>query len=142
MDSLPARLAEATPVNINGVWQRHVAAKYLGGALDGRSGTGRWGREKGFPVLYLARPTDSVVVEAYRHLIDPIADDPAPPITPRALVTCDVAVSQILDRRSATKRILANVTLAQLQSATHDRGAYRACQNVAAAAHQVEFHGL
>jgi hypothetical protein len=30
----------------------------------------------------------------------------------------------------------------QLQSDTRDRGAYEACQNVAAAAHQLEFHGL
>jgi RES domain-containing protein len=142
MDSLPARLAQTTPVAVEGVWQRHVAAKYLVGALHGRLGTGRWGTERGFPVLYLGQPTDSVVVEAYRHLIDPIADDPAPQISPRALVTCEVAVTAILDLRSATNRILANLTMQQLQSETRDREAYSACQNVAAAAHQLEFHGL
>jgi hypothetical protein len=142
VDSLPARLAQATPVSLDGVWQRHVPAKFVAGALEGRTATGRWGTENGFPVLYLGRPTDSVVVEAYRHLIDPVADSPAPPIRPRALVTCEVSVSQILDLRSATNRILSNLTMQQLQSETRDRDAYRACQNVAAAAHQLEFHGL
>jgi hypothetical protein len=75
-------------------------------------------------------------------LIDPIVDSPAPPIRPRALVTCDVSVSQVLDLRSATNRILADLTLQQLQSETRDRDAYRACQNVAAAAHQLEFHAV
>lgn len=104
--------------------------------------TGRWGTEGGFPVLYLGRPTDSVVVEAYRHLIDPIADNPVPPISPRALITCDVSVSMILDLRSAANRVSANLTMEQLQSDTRDRAAYSACQNVAATAHQLEFHGL
>lgn len=142
MDSLPARLSQATPIGVEGTWQRHVPAKYLANALAGRSATGRWGTEGGFPVLYLGRPTDSVVVEAYRHLIDPIADNPVPPISPRALITCDVSVSMILDLRSAANRVSANLTMEQLQSDTRDRAAYSACQNVAATAHQLEFHGL
>src|SRR5580693_81452 len=89
----------------------HVPAKYLANALAGRSATGRWGTEGGFPVLYLGRPTDSVVVEAYRHLIDPITDDPVPPISPRALITCDMSVSMILDLRSAANRAAANLTM-------------------------------
>jgi hypothetical protein len=63
---------------VDGTWQRHVPAKFVADALKGRSATGRWGTQNGFPVLYLGRPTDSVVVEAYRHLIDPIVDSPAP----------------------------------------------------------------
>jgi hypothetical protein len=134
MDSLPARLAQATPISVEGTWQRHIPAKYLANALAGRSATGRWGTEGGFPLLYLGRPTDSVVVEAYRHLIDPIADDPVPPISPRALIACDVSVSTILDLRSAANRVSANLTMEQLQSDTRDRAAYSACQNAAAAA--------
>ncbi|BBX98093.1 hypothetical protein AWC15_22305 [Mycobacterium lacus] len=76
-----------------------------------------------------------VVVEAYRHLIDPIADTPVPPISPRALIACDVSVSVILDLRSAANRVLANLTMEQLQSDTRDRDAYSACQNVAPVAH-------
>src|ERR1700730_17776158 len=101
MDSLPARLAQATPVAVEGVWQRHVAAKDLVGALHGRVGTGRWGTERGFPVLYLGQPRDAVVDDDDGHLSDPIADDPAPQISPRALVTCEVAVKALLDLRSA-----------------------------------------
>jgi hypothetical protein len=142
MDSLPARLAQATPVTVDGTWERHVAAKFLGSALEGRSASGRWGAAGGFPVLYLGRPTDSVVVEAYRDLIDPVVDTPAPPISPRALVTCELSVSLILDLRSPTNRVLANLTIQQLQSETFDRDAYAACQNVSATAHQLEFHGL
>lgn len=142
MDSLPARLAQVTPISVEGTWQRHVPAKYSANALAGRSATGRWGTEGGFPVLYLGRPTESVVIEAYRHLIDPIADRPVPPIAPRALITCEVSVSVILDLRSAANRLAANLTVEQLQSATRDRASYSACQNVAAAAHQLEFHGL
>jgi RES domain-containing protein len=141
VDSLPARLAEATPVTVDGTWQRHVSARFLHEALNGRAANGRWGRENGFPVLYLGHPTESVVVEAYRHLVDPVVDG-TPQLSPRALVTCNVSVSQILDLRSATNRILAQLTMQQLQSDTRNRDAYRACQNVAAVAHQLEFHGI
>lgn len=141
MESLPARLAQVTPISVAGTWQRHVPAKFIPSALDGRSASGRWGTENGFPVLYLGRPTDSVVVEAYRHLIDPVADA-APPVSPRALITCTVSVTTILDLRVSTNRVLADLTTEEMQSGTRDRDAYRACQNVAAVAHQLEFHGL
>src|SRR5262245_39137425 len=124
MDSLPARLAQVTPISVAGTWQRHVPAKYSANALAGRSATGPWGTEGGFQVLYLGRPTSSVVVEAYRHLIDPIADRPVPPISPRALITCDVSVSMILDLRSAANRVSADLTSEQMHSATHDRASY------------------
>lgn len=144
MDSLPARLSQATPTDIDGVWQRHVAARFADTGLAGRSANGRWGTEGSYPVLYLGKPTDSVAVEAYRHLVDPVATDdgPVPPIRPRALITCEVSVTEILDLRSATNRTLAGVTPTQLQSETYDRAAYAACQNVSAAAHQLGYHGI
>lgn len=137
MDSLPARLSQATPAVIDGVWQRHVAARFADTALTGRSANGRWGTEGSYPVLYLGRPTDSVAVEAYRHLVDPVVTDgdPAPPIRPRALITCEVSVTEILDLRSSTNRALAGITPTELQSETSDRAAYEACQNISAAAH-------
>jgi RES domain-containing protein len=144
MDSLPTRLSQATPVNVNGVWQRHVAARFAATALTGRSAEGRWGTEGSYPVLYLGKPTDSVAVEAYRHLVDPVVvdDGPTPPIAPRALITCEVAVTEILDLRTAATRVQAGLTLAQLQSETSDTAAYAACQNVSAAAHQLGYHGI
>lgn len=144
MDSLPARLSQATPVVIDGVWQRHVAARFADTALTGRSANGRWGTEGSYPVLYLGRPTDSVAVEAYRHLVDPVVTDggPAPQIRPRALITCEVSVTEILDLRSSTNRVLARITPTELQSETSDRAAYEACQNISAAAHQLGYHGL
>jgi hypothetical protein len=144
MDSLPARLSLAIPTDIEGIWQRHVAARFADTGLAGRSANGRWGTEGGYPVLYLGRPTDSVAVEAYRHLVDPVATDDGsvPPIRPRALITCEVFVTEILDLRSSANRALAGLTPAQLQSETSDRSAYAACQNVSAAAHQLGYHGL
>ncbi|MBS9375901.1 hypothetical protein GON09_004922 [Rhodococcus sp. B50] len=143
MDSLAVRLSQATPTQVSGTWQRHVPFRYAHAALDGRVALGRWGTADGFPVLYLGQPRNSVIVEAYRHLVDPI-DDPAiaANIAPRVLVTATVAVTEILDLRTATNRTLAELSMAQLQSPPRDRRAYAACQNVAAAAHQLGFHGL
>lgn len=145
MDDLPARLAQANAVNVDGIWQRHVAARFAGAALEGRSANGRWGIEGSYPVLYLGRPTDSVTTEAYRHLIDPLvieAGQTPPPIRPRALITCTVNVTNILDLRSAATRTLVGIAPDQLQSDTSDRAAYAACQNVSAGAHQLGYHGL
>ena len=144
MDSLPARLAQASLSTVDGIWQRHVPAKYTDTALVGQVAVGRWRTEGGFPVLYLGRPTDSVVVEAYRHLIDPIAEPGGrvPGIRLRVLVTCEVSVSEILDLRLARNRNLADLSMRQLQSETYDRAAYATCQNVSAVAHQLGYHGL
>jgi RES domain len=143
MDPLPARLAQASLSTAEGTWQRHVPAKYTDTALVGRAAIGRWGTEGGLPVLYPGRPTDSVVVEAYRHLIDPIADPDGrvPGIRPRVLVTCEVSVSEVLDLRLARNRALADLSMQQLQSETYDRMAYATCQNVSAFAHQLGYHG-
>ncbi len=104
---------------------------------------GRWGAG-GFVVLYVGRPEDSVVVEAYRHLIDSVVDDEgrAPPIQPRALATCEVDLFQILDLRLANNRKLAGLSMALMQSKTDDTAAYAACQNVSAVARKLGYHGL
>lgn len=108
MDTLPGRLASASLVRISGTWQRHVAARYANSALNGRVATARWGIEGGFPVLYLGKPTQSVVVEAYRHLVDPVVDGP-PEIRPRVLITCEVEVTEILDLRSVSSHVIPQV---------------------------------
>lgn len=78
------------------------------------------GTGNGFPVLHLGRPTDSVVVEAYRR----------------------VQVTNLLDLRTATARITTQLDLHILQSSTEDRGAYRRCQDVAGVARQLGLHGI
>jgi hypothetical protein len=85
----------------------------------------------------------SVIVEAYRHLVDPV-EDPAirEHLAPRVLVTATVDVSDILDLRTSRTRVELGLTMQQIQSATHDRAAYEACREVAAAAHQQGFRGL
>jgi hypothetical protein len=144
VEALATQLAQTVPADIEGTWQRHVPARLLDNPLVGRSAAGRWGTDGGNPVLYLGQPTESVVVEAYRHLIEPVVTEgqPAPPIRPRAVVTCEVTVTTVLDLRSAANRVLANLTLAQLQSETWDRGAYSACQKVAAVAHELGYHAI
>ena len=142
-----SRIAALTPASESGEWQRHVASAYIREALDGRSGHGRWGARGGFPVLYLGRPRDSVVVEAYRHLVDPIEDaaDRArlvAQIRPRVLVTAAVRVTNLLDLRSVAARIVVGLTDAHLASPTDDGEAYRRCQEVARIAHDLGRHGI
>lgn len=143
MDSLANAVAGQGPVTIAGSWQRHLPAKYRDRAMEGRTAYSRWGRERGFPVLYLGRPTESVVIEAYRRLIDPV-ENPAlrDEMAPRVLTTANVRVTEILDLRTATARFAVGLSLSQIQSSTDDRKAYAACQEVGAAAHQQGFHGI
>ena len=58
------------------------------------------GNTRWVPILHLGRPQDSVVVEAYRHLVDPVeldtdADREAfmTDLVPRALLTCTMNVT-------------------------------------------------
>lgn len=147
MDDLPSRIAAAKSASVTGQWQRHVATAHAHQALDGRTGYARWGTADGFPVLYLGQPLDSVVVEAYRHLIDPIEDpqDRADLLRnqqARTLVTCTVAVTEILDLRLAVTRGMVGLPLSDLISGTEDRQAYDRCQTVAQVAHQLGRHGI
>lgn len=143
MSSLANAVAGQDPVTITGSWLRHLPARFLDRAMEGRTAYSRWGRDPGFPVLYLGRPADSVVVEAYRHLVDPVEDpEIRNQLAPRVLVTADVAVAEILDLRRATSRMELGLSPNQIQSATDDKAAYAACQEVAAAAHQQGFHGI
>lgn len=143
MDSLANAVAGQDPVTVTGSWQRHLPVKYRDRAMEGRTAYSRWGRERGFPVLYLGRPTESVVIEAYRHLVDPV-QDPAlrDELAARVLATADVDITEILDLRTAGARFAVGLSLSQIQSATDDRKAYASCQEVAATAHQQGFHGI
>lgn len=149
MDGLAARLAELERSCERGEWQRHVATSYAARALEGRQANGRWGTKCGFPVLYLGRPTASVVVEAYRHLVDPIEFDSVDDrerflaaLQPRTLVTCSLDVNNLLDLRPAGARARAGLTIQDLTSPTNDPQAYAKCQQVALVAHQLRHHGI
>lgn len=143
MDSLPNGVRESPTTTEEGVWQRHAPARFASRALAGRRALSRWGTPDGFPLLHLGRPRSSVVVEAYRHLVDPVDDltivDALPP---RVLVTCQVRVTDVLDLRTATARMQTGLSMDILRSDTRDRDAYRRCQQVAAVAHQLGLHGL
>lgn len=126
-------MASIAPVRISGVYFRHAAPNrdaFAGG------GDGRWGRQ--FPVIYLGQPTDSVVIEAYRHLVDD-QGVPAENVRPRVLYTVPVEVERILDLTVPANRDAVGLTRADLTSDIDD---YDACQLVAAAAHQLRWHGI
>lgn len=130
-------------VDVDGVWQRHVPARFKDSALEGRIAPSRWGSGTSFPLLHLGQPRDSVIIEAYRHIIDPVENpELASQIIPRRLVTCDVAVSNIFDLRTAAGRVAAGLTIETLTSATSDRVAYNQCRQTASLMHQVGLHGL
>ena len=141
--TLAVRIAGLAPVTVTGTWQRHSSAALPDHALSGRAAYGRWGTRGGFPVLYLGRPLDSVIVEAYRHLIDPV-ENPAllAEIGARLLVTTTVHISDVLDLRSAAARFAVGLSISDLTSATDDRDAYTQCQRIAEVAHQLGRHGI
>lgn len=137
----------ASVIEVAGPFQRHCAARRRDVVLDGYAAYGRWGRPDGFPVLYLGRPQDSVVVEAYRHLIDPV-EDPAERdalarnLAPRILVTADIAVTRILDVRDPGTQRRVGLDPGILSCGTDDREGYATCQAAAAAAYRAAMHGL
>lgn len=139
-ESLSVRVASVPVTTVKGTWLRHAFAAYPERALDGRVYDGRWGTRPGFPVLYLGNPMDSVIVEAYRHLADPVeSPDLLPHIHPRILVTADVDVTDVLDLRTPGARAAAGLTLSDLESNVGD---YARCQEIAQVAHQLRRHGI
>jgi RES domain-containing protein len=146
---LAAQIAALPPAPDAGVWQRHVSARYAAVALDGYTSNGRWGTADGFPVLYLGRPTESVLIEAYRHLVDPVIFDTeedrvafVASIGPRVVVTCKVDVTHLLDLRTASARAATGLTLDDLRSAPNHVDAYARCRTVSQVAHQLGWHGI
>ncbi len=104
--------------------------------LKGSTGGGRWGPEHGFPVIYLSQPIQSVIVEAYRRLVDPVDGMRADLVGPRTLLWVDVDVDHLLDLRNPE-----HVRALGLDEAAV-RGPWEACVRVARAAHQLGLHGI
>ena len=71
--SLAELIADAQPSTVDGQWQRHVSLRYASEGLSGRP-LGPMGHQERLS-LCCGKPLDSMVVEAYRHLVDPVIDD-------------------------------------------------------------------
>lgn len=136
---LVQRIAGLQRSRCSGRFQRHSSPRVP--AFEGSSAGGRWGRTGSFPVLYLGRPEASVVVEAYRHLVDEIEGMRPELVGPRKLHTCDVDVGEVLDLTIAEQRLAAGLTDNDIYSDPDD-ALYANCQDVAQAAHQLGFHGI
>lgn len=139
-----AQLVAGIPtVTIGGRYYRCTSQRRVNKAFDGSRNGGRWGAKDTFPVLYLTDDYEACVIEAYRHLVDPGLDATPPPVN-MVLVTCDVDVTTVLDLRTATARMQLGLDPSILSSEPQglDGEAYRACSQVAQAAHQLQRHGI
>jgi hypothetical protein len=137
---LLAAISDLEPIEARGSFQRHCSLRWDG--LRPSAAGGRWGERGAFEVLYLGRPAESVIVEAYRHLVDDDIDhsaELAATVVERRLYTMDVAVPNMLDLRPMTARQRVGLTDDQLRSDIDD---YTPCQAVAAAAHQLGLGGI
>lgn len=137
---LLAAVADLEPVRLRGEFERHTSLRW--DDLSGSAAGGRWGAPRAFEVLYLGRPTTSVIVEAYRHLVDDELDDPGAltsQVLQRQLLRCRVDVDNVVDLRSDHARSKIGLANASLHS---EIGDYDACQQVGAAVHQLQLNGL
>lgn len=124
-------------VTISGVFERH-ASMSAPGLVSSQAG-GRWGPPGGFGVLYLGRPRPSVVVEAYRHLVDDVPGMRPELVKPRRLHIVQISVERVLDLRSLEAQEHVGLTSADLESPVAD---YAKCWDIARAAHQLGLHGI
>ncbi len=135
---LALTIANAPTCAVVGEFYRHVSPTI--DDLQANDFGGRWGAPGAYPVLYLGRPVDSVVTEAYRHLVDDDMDGmPASAVGPRRLLTCEVNVERILDLRIADTQRAAGLDADALRS---EVGAYGPCLRVSQIAHQLELWGV
>jgi hypothetical protein len=115
---LLAAISDLDPVEVKGDFERHCGLRWED--LMPSAAGGRWGARRAFEVLYLGRPRESVVVEAYRHLVDDELDLPgelAAAVIERRVLTCEVKVNNILDLRSQKARTRVDVADSDLFSA-------------------------
>jgi len=137
---LLAAVARIDPIRVQGTFERHTSLRWE--ELKPSAAGGRWGARRAYEVLYLGHPRSSVVIEAYRHLVDDELDDTsalAASVLERRIVTCKIDVPKVLDLRKNTTRASLSLADAQLFSEVGD---YTACQAIGAAAHQVGLAGL
>jgi len=92
---IAAAVSRAGTATVAGRFQRHVSPRQE--PLRGSRAGGRWGPEGTYPVLYLGRPTDSVIVEAYRHLVETVEGMQPQMAGPRRLVTCTLPYNKLAE---------------------------------------------
>jgi len=136
---LAVAISAAPRVSIEGFFERHVSPSWAESALLGSASGGRWAAPNAFSVIYLGRPASSVVVEAYRHLVDDIEGMTVDRVRGRRLVRAQVSVDDVLDLRSRQSRLAVGLADAELFS---DVGDYDACQRIGHVAHQLNMHGV
>lgn len=136
---LRASVAGAKRTTIQGTFYRHCNSSQR--SLEGSASGGRWGVPNLVQVLYLGRPEPSVVVEAYRHLVDPFIEEGMRPelVQPRNLIIAAVDVTNILDLRDEEARDAVGLSELDL---TSEVGDYETCQRIARVANQLELHGI
>lgn len=137
---LLAAIADLEPIYVEGTFERHTSLRWE--ELKASAAGGRWGAPRAFEVLYLGRPRDSVVIEAYRHLVDDELDDAqqlAAAVLERRILTCAVAIPNVLDLRDRGAQAAVGLTATTLHS---DVGDYDACQRIGAATHQLGLAGI
>jgi len=137
---LAESIASVPTSHVRGTFFRHVSFKTR--TLTPSPSGGRWGPRNSYPVLYLGRPTDSVIVEAYRHLVEKVESDreitPAM-VAPRRFLTCEVDLPGVLDLTEEEHRQRVGLTLDELTSPVD---AYGPCHAVGQAAHQLGLRGI
>jgi RES domain-containing protein len=130
-------VARCPRTTITGQFERHASLAAPG--LTSSQAGGRWGPPGAFSVLYLGRPRPSVVVEAYRHLVDGVPGMRPELVKPRRLFIVEVNVDDVLDLRANEAQEHAGLGPADLTSPVGD---YERCWDVARAAHQLGLHGI
>ena len=68
---LLAAISDLEPIEARGSFQQHCPLRWDG--FRPSAARGRWGERGAFEVLYLGRPAESVIVEAYRHPYQAVA---------------------------------------------------------------------
>ncbi|MEJ7784888.1 MAG: RES domain-containing protein [Solirubrobacteraceae bacterium] len=136
---LISAVAAAALTRITGIFQRHCSPDVQ--KLRGSPGGGRWGPPGAYSVIYLGRPERTIVVEAYRHLVDDDLDGllTGDMVGPRNLLTLEVDVPEILDLRQAASQQAVGLDAAALASPV---GQYALCERVGQAAHQLGLYGI
>jgi RES domain-containing protein len=130
-------VGRAPRTRVEGAFERHVSRDWR--ELTGSSAGGRWGPPGAFSVLYLGRPRPSIVIEAYRHLVDPFEGMTGDMVQPRRFLVVEVSVSEVLDLRGESAAAAVGLSEADLASPVGD---YEPCWRVARAAHQLGLHGI
>jgi hypothetical protein len=132
--NLAVALAALPTTEVQGTFERHVSPSVR--TLTGSASGGRWGPPAAYSVLYLGRPTESVVSEAYRHLVDGVEGMRGDLVGPRRLLRCRVGITDVVDLRDADSLDRLGLDADAL------RGPHSPCQRVGQVAHQLGRHGI